>query len=283
MCLFCYKIVYFKLMNLIVTFEKKLMMRNFLVVLMVLVCFSCKDGQSKNDQNEVIEKAETKDPNVLLAECINAHGGDVVTHATREMMISNRAYFLKRDGFNYEFRITNKDSVNVTVDILTNERGHERLINGELVKVDEGIESRMTALLEDHLFILDMPFSLSDNFLSKEYLGKSSYNNNDYDILLMEYKEVDGVKPEGKYMCYINSNSKELDYVIKMGSNTTPVLQILSFVNGRKEQGILFKDMERHTLSKQYFNSSELYYVFNNKKIIKGASPKMSDIKVTIH
>lgn len=254
------------------------MMRNFLIVLFVASCFSC-----KNEKKQVDESTATIDPNVLLSECITAHGGDLVKHATREMVISDRSYFLKRDGFNYEFRITNKDTLKTTVDILTNTRGHERLINGELVKVDEGLESRMTALLEEHLFILDMPFSFSDNFLKKGYLGKSSYDGNEYHILLMEYKEVDGVKPEGKYMCYINDKTKELDYVIKMGSNATPILQILSLVNGRREQGILFKDMERHTLLKQYFNSSELYYVFNNKRIIKGASPKITDIKVTIH
>lgn len=254
------------------------MMRNFFIVLIVAICFSC-----KNEQKQVDDVKPTVDPNLLLSECIKAHGGDVVKHATREMVIAGRKYFLRRDGFNYEFRITNKDSVNTTEDILTNTKGHERLINGELVKVDAGIESRMTALLEDHLFILDMPFSFSDNFLNKEYMGSSSYNGNEYEILLLEYKEVDGEKPEGKYMCYINKNTKELDYVIKMGSNTTPVLQILSLVNGRKEKGILFKDMERYTLLKQYFNSSELYYVFNNKKIIKGASPEMTDIKVTIH
>lgn len=255
------------------------MMRNFFIVLIVAICFSC-----KNEQKQVDDVKPTVDPNLVLKESIKTHGDTLVRHATISMTIDDSKFRIYRNGDNYRYSIIKSDALNTYEEVLSNNNGYERLVNGEKIYVEEAIKSKMSSILEDNFFVMNMPFSLGDNYLKKEYLGTTSYNGSTYNIIKFSYKDVEGITtPQKKYMCYFNQDSKELDFVILLSYDNAKFIQILTLENSKKIDGILFKDMSYNTISREYFNSPELYYVFNNKKIIKGASPEMTDIKVTIH
>jgi hypothetical protein len=228
-------------------------------------------------------KEPTPDASIILNDVILAYGGDVVKQATRKMTIGNKNYSIMNSGYNYEYKVSGKDSVNTYADVLSNTTGYHRFINEEELATQDGMKSRIVNLLEKHFFLLNIPYSFSDNFLKKEYVQETSYKENDYHVLSLSYKALNGKPTPGQYMVYVNKATYLIDYVIALGNFNDTVVQIIAFDGEKRVKNILFRDMTKYSISRSYFNTPDLYYIMENKNLVTMLVSKLENIRVELH
>lgn len=250
-------------------------MNKLVYILPLIILLSCK-GEKKVENPKVAQAKE------ILEQSIQAHGGDLFEKSERSAMIGNDQHVISRKAHIFEYKVIKKDTMgNVAVDRLTN-GGFDRHVNDEPVEIKTGLDSRLYNLMSNQLFIYDLPYSFRDNVFNLFHNGTTSFRGVEYDLVSVNYKEIDGEKEEESYMAYFSKDTHQLHFVIVLTNEYSPQILVYEFKNQRQVDGILFFDIDINTIKRVYYTSPELEYLFSNKAFKNISKYQMTDISVKV-
>jgi len=197
---------------------------------------------ANSDKQELSQTESIDSAQWVVDRSIKAHGFYQLTKQTIRFDFRDRTYTAKYsdDGsFVFGRYWTKKDSS--IVDVLNNE-GLVRYINDEAQNISEEWQGRYAASVNSVIYFAFLPYRLNDAAVIKEYLGIRRYENRNYHIVGVSFKQEGGGEDySDEYVYWFNAENFKLDY--------------FAYNYREEEQGVRFrKAFEAHEVGGMIFN-----------------------------
>jgi hypothetical protein len=244
-------------------------MKYFPLLIFILLFSSCAEEQKKLTAAEIVDKA------------IKNAGGERYKNAEIDFVFRNRKYKSKRDGgkFSYE-RITTDSTGNKIHDILDN-KGHERLINDSLVKVEDSLSALIGNSINSVHYFVQLPFGLDADAANKELMGKDTIAGREYYEIMVTFNENGGgTDHEDEYMYWIDTQNFEVDYLAYNFVVNDGGIRFRKAFNHRTIEGIRFVDYENYKYEELSTPLHKLDSLYENRELELLSIIETKNIKV---
>lgn len=150
----------------------------------------------------------------IVDQSIKASGTLKLKDGTATFNFRDKGYTYRMKEGAFEYSRTQKDTArNVIKDVLTNQ-GLERLINGEVVALDDKKREAYSASINSVIYFAFLPLSLNDAAVIKEYVGKSSIKGAEYHKVKVTFKaEGGGEDFEDVFYYWFDTEDYSMDYL----------------------------------------------------------------------
>jgi hypothetical protein len=216
------------------------------------------------------------DPQKIIDKAIEASGGDRYLNSTIEFDFRDRHYVAKRNGGNFSYERTFKDSIGLIHDIVTN-KGHVREINGMMEVLPDSMSVKYTASTNSVLYFALLPYGLNDPSVRKKYLGDTMIENQIfYKVEITFAQEGGGEDYQDVFHYWINREDFTIGYIAySYSENNDTSLRFRKAINARKVNGIVFYDYINYKPKSNSVKMEELELLFT-----KGELEELSKIEL---
>ena len=225
----------------------KTIIRVFLLITAITL-FSCNTKQkqtaTENEDKEAaaIEKTQPSQAELLVNDAIEAHGGALYDTAHYGFTFRDKAYTFKNTKSTYRYSVNSIKNTDTIYDILENGT-LTRTINGKIVPLSEKDNATYTEALNSVIYFVTLPSKLNDKAVNKTYEGPATIKGQEYELLGIDFnKEGGGVDYDDKFMYWINTDTKTVDYLAYSYSTNDGGVRFRSAFNPRNVEGIHFQD-----------------------------------------
>ncbi len=158
-------------------------------------------------------KRELSKAEIIVNECIVAHGGNNFEQINLDFDFRDKHYNLKKNGLNFKYERISTDSANViTNDIFTN-TSFERFVNNIKVNLADTMVSKYKNSINSVMYFILLPQPLNDAAVNKKYLGETNIGGQKYHKIEVSFSPENGGKDhEDIFVYWINSQTKTMDY-----------------------------------------------------------------------
>lgn len=223
----------------------------FIITILFLILTSCMTKNKKESAidtvtgktrvagptTEIMDRADT-----LMLQTIAAHGGDRYDSAHFRFKFRDKVFTFhnKNEGFTYT-STGQKDGEVI----------RDSLINGTLIRNVDGTETELsskdiakyTEALNSVVYFATLPHKLKDAAVKRSYAGRTAIKGKDYDMLAVTFEEEGGgTDYQDKFLYWINSNTKTVDYLAYSYETNDGGVRFRSAYNPREVGGIRFQD-----------------------------------------
>lgn len=223
----------------------------FFVLLLGILCFSCKN-ESQPQKNFSLEEVEMPKLNIEstpqgmdLAEKVTKPSAEKIrASATIDFEIEGIKYRINRNCGLYEFKRTEADGK--TVDIIDNQ-SYTRTVNGKEETLKDWEIFEKIQSLKEELFLMELTFGLASPHIEKTSLGPQLINGKNYEVLDLAYIEENYQAPFlVEAILWVNTDNFEPDYVASRFGENQSKLRFRKITNKREIKGIGFSDYEEY-------------------------------------
>ncbi|MDT0650145.1 DUF6503 family protein [Autumnicola edwardsiae] len=205
----------------------------FIVLIIVLAFFSCKESNEESDAQEVVNKA------------IEIAGGENYQRARINFNFRNVSYKSTRNNGEFELERLVIDSLgSKTRDLLSN-NGLIRFRNDSVVKVADSIINSVSNSVNSVHYFLQLPFGLNDPGVNKKLVGRDTINGKGYYEIKVTFEAgTNGSDHEDEYLYWINEDIFTVDYLAYNFEVNGGGVRFRKAINPRVINGIRFVDYE---------------------------------------
>ncbi len=161
-------------------------------------------GQKKNDQKalEIIKKT------------VDAHGGKNYKNLDVAFDFRQFSYRIKLNKNTYFYQRNFTDSTGNKIEDVLDNGNFTRSINGKKVELSEKDQRRYKESTNSVAYFMLLPYKLLDKAVNLEYLGETTFENNDYHKIKVWFDEEGGGRDHEDIYCYwINKQTNLVDYL----------------------------------------------------------------------
>ncbi len=185
----------------------------------------------------VMDKADS-----LVVKTIAAHGGELYDTAHYAFTFRNKKYTFHNKTGGYTYTVTSQKAGKEIKD---------RLENGKLTRTIDGTTTDLspkdiaiyTEALNSVVYFATLPHKLNDAAVIKSYEGQITIKGEDYEVLAVSFDQEDGgVDHDDKFMYWINTDTKTVDYLAYSYETNDGGVRFRSAYNPRMVGGIRFQD-----------------------------------------
>lgn len=219
-----------------------------LLFIILITVFSCtpkpKKAATENQENGelAIESVQPTKAEVLVAEAIEAHGGERYDTASYGFTFRDKTYTFENGKNGYRYTVSSIENTDTIQDILENGK-LTRTINRKIVALSEKDDTKYTEALNSVIYFVTLPSKLNDKAVNKTYEGRATIKNQDYELLSIDFDEEGGGKDyDDKFLYWINADTKTVDYLAYSYSTNDGGVRFRSAFNPRTVAGIRFQD-----------------------------------------
>ena len=189
------------------------------------------------------KKSKSED---LIDLAYEASGSDLLEQSKLQFQFRGRIYRADRDNGVFRLEREFQDSVGTVLDILTN-AGYERFIDGKKVEVvDSMAEKYQNSVNAVHYFSV-LPYGLNDEAVNSDYLGKTSLNNECYDLVKVTFDENGGGEDHNdEFLYWFNCETHLIDYMAYLYYTDGGGIRFREAVNQRRINGVIFNDYNNY-------------------------------------
>lgn len=217
-----------------------------LTFISLVMLTGCKDVQKNQKETTNVEKSaqelKEEQTNAIVNEAIKTHGGTLYDSAHYQFVFRDRIYtFNNKNGYIYSLK--GKDSLgNRIVDTLMN-GNFKRYVNEVRVDLSNKDIARYGNSLNSVIYFATLPHKLNDSAVHKEYVGETSIEGEDYDVIKVTFsKEGGGKDYDDIFMYWINKKSHYINYLAYSYAVNGGGVRFRSAYNPRTVDGIRFQD-----------------------------------------
>lgn len=149
----------------------------------------------------------------LVAETIEAHGGELYDKAHYGFRFRDKKYTFHNKKGSYTYTVTSQENGDEVKDIL--ETGKlTRTVNGAATELSPKDVVKYTEALNSVVYFAILPYKLNDAAVNKTYEGRTTIKDQDYDIIAVNFdQEGGGTDHDDNFMYWINTETKTVDYL----------------------------------------------------------------------
>lgn len=221
-----------------------------LYLLLVLVVCSCNTRKEKEktaskvlDKTDIpSEEKKMSKADTLVAEAIEAHGGELYENAYYGFTFRNKKYTFKNGNGSFTYTMSRAED---------GDEFKYTLKNGTLSHTKNGTETELspkdvTKYTEDVnsvVYFATLPHKLNDKAVNKTYVGNTAIKGQNYDMIAVTFdREGGGVDHEDEFLYWFNTKTKTMDYLAYNYETNDGGVRFRSAYNPRTVSGIRFQD-----------------------------------------
>lgn len=226
-----------------------------MVCLTLLLCLSSCNTEKNKDaisskKKEVTAqkggaslKAATMDKaDSLVFETIAAHGGELYDTAHYAFSFRKKKYTFHNKKGGYTYTVTSEKEGKEIIDSLKT-GALTRTVNGTPIELSPKDITIHTEALNSVVYFATLPYKLNDAAVNTSYVERKTIKGQDYDVLAVSFDQEDGgVDHDDKFMYWINTDTKTVDYLAYSYETNDGGVRFRSAYNPRTVGGIRFQD-----------------------------------------
>jgi hypothetical protein len=183
----------------------------------------------------------------IISESINAHGGNNYDNLHLRFDFRGMAYELERDNGRYEYKRTQKDSLEALItDIISNDT-FKRLINNEGVFVPDNMALKYQNSVNSVAYFFLLPFGLEDPAVNKAYEKEVVIKGNKYHQIRVWFnQEGGGTDHQDVFLFWINCETYRMEYLAYSYETDGGGVRFREAINGRMIGGLYLQDYNNY-------------------------------------
>ncbi len=253
-------------------------MRNIYILLVILVCTSCKKTEVLNPEQAEPGFKQTITAEKLVDLSVKAAGLEKLYNATLYFEKKETQYSAKRDGYTYEY-VMKRTKKNIAYRAVASNGTFDYTENGEAVSYG----SQNTLLEQKLIFdnnILAIPrIFQNDNSITLELIEQTEVKNIDYRVFQVHYNDQLPSDQMRNVRVYINPSSLLPDYICySYGDNN----RLLWTENTKRHDvdGVIIADSKTYIPLKRTDNHKEMVSYVNTGAIKQTEHVQYSNLKL---
>jgi hypothetical protein len=209
-------------------------MKYLLVILTITLFTQCQPKSDVLSAQAIIDKA------------INTTCHGMCDTADVAFVFRDKEYRSKRNNGDFVFSRTMKDSINTTVDALSN-NGFTRRVQGAIVKVSDSLVGPISGGVNSVHYFAQLPYGLNAPAVIKELFGETHIKEKPYYVIGVTFKqEGGGVDFDDKFVYWIHKETFTVDYLAYSYSTNGGGIRFREAYNPRVLGGIRFVDYNNY-------------------------------------
>ncbi|MFC3810975.1 DUF6503 family protein [Lacihabitans lacunae] len=183
----------------------------------------------------------------IVEETITAHGGQKYEQCDIEFDFRDMHYRIQKNGGDYTYTRTQKDSTgNVIMDVVNN-AGFERLINNEKTTVADTMAAKYMNSVNSVAYFFLLPKPLQDPAVNKTLLGESTIKGQTYHKIKVTFSKENGGKDfNDEFLYWINKETKFVDYLAYSYETNGGGVRFREAFNPQTQNGIRYVDYRNY-------------------------------------
>ena len=187
------------------------------------------------------------DPQQIIAQAIEAHGGDNYNSTHISFSFRDRRYDAHLSEGQFIYERSWKDSLGNVHDVLNNQ-GFTRKINGEVVDLLAEDEQRYANALNSVIYFSLLPQPLTDPAVNATYLGTDTIRSEQYHKIRVTFnQEGGGTDFDDIFIYWFHQDKHTMDYLAYEFHVNGGGTRFREAYNVRKVGGIRFADYVNYT------------------------------------
>lgn len=201
----------------------------------------------------------------VIAEAIEAHGGDQYENHDIEFDFRGRHYRSFRESGKFQYERIFTDSTGHEIrDVLTNE-SFVRYIDGTAVDLPEERKKAFSNSVNSVIYFALLPYYLSDPAVQSEYIGDATIQGEPYHKIEITFRQEGGGKDfEDEFLYWFHQHEHTLDYLAYNYQTDGGGSRFRKAINPRVIGGIRFSDYIN------YKPAEETLYIMNFDSLYQG-------------
>lgn len=230
-------------------------MKRVLVILSVVLCFSCQSEDKNLTAQKIIDKA------------INTTCNGLCDTAEISFDFRDKHYFSKRNNGQYVLsRQIKKGNVDIK-DAISN-TGFERRVHGNVVKLADSLIPAISEGINSVHYFAQLPYGLNDPAVHKELLEETTIKEKPYYKIAVSFdEEGGGTDFEDEFIYWINKDSYTVDYLAYSYTVNGGGIRFREAYNARTVGGIRFVDYNNYKPSSSIKDINNLDTAFEAGKL----------------
>ncbi|WNJ18897.1 DUF6503 family protein [Pontibacter sp. G13] len=198
---------------------------------------------------------------------IKAHGFEDLGNAQVEFSFRGTTYSMQRDHGAYRYaREFEKDGKRF-LDEMTND-GFQRTIDGEAVQVPDSMANKYRNSINSVIYFAFLPYSLNDDAVVKELLGKSKIGDIEYWKIKVTFRQEGGGEDfQDEYVYWFHPEDLTLDYLGYSYEVNGGGIRFRAAINRRSVHTLLVQDYVNYKADPSQVSVEELDEWFNSGKL----------------
>lgn len=187
------------------------------------------------------------DPQVLVQQAIEAHGGDHYDGVRVSFDFRDRHYEASMNRGQFTYERSWQDSLGKVRDVLTNQE-FVREIDGEEVHLTEEDEGRYANSINSVIYFALLPYALDDPAVNTTYLGLDTIKQIPYHKVRVAFDQEGGGEDfEDVYVYWFHQEKHTMDYLAYEFHVNEGGTRFREAYNVREVNGIRFADYVNYT------------------------------------
>ncbi len=236
--------------------ENQIMIKKIVIITVVFLFFQgCK-------------QEKTLTAHQIIDTSIEVSGGSIISNATINFDFRDKQYKAVRKWGNFMFLrafVKEGDSI---FDLLSN-RGFERVVNDEVVKVADSMVPRYSASVNSVHYFSVLPYGLNTPAVNKTYLNEVTIKGQTYHKIKVTFNEEGGGEDfEDVFIYFVNTTSFKLDYLAYSYAEDHGMgLRFREAYNERIVNGVRFVDYNNYKTINNGTSLETIEEDFKNNKL----------------
>ncbi|MUU76873.1 DUF6503 family protein [Winogradskyella endarachnes] len=258
-------------------------MKNYILLLLIAVCFSCKNENTTIDTS-VIEGHKTKlTANDIVNKSIEVSGGEKFKQSSLKFEFRDVYYQALRK--NHEFllvRILVKDNDSI-FDMLSNV-GFERYDNKDFVKLEDSIAKTYEASVNSVHYFSVLPYGLNDEAVNKTLLADEQIKGKDYYKVKVTFNKNGGGEDfEDVFVYWFDKQNFKMDYLAYSYNEAFGVgMRFREAYNERYINGLRFVDYNNYKTKDTEIKLEDLGKDFENNQLELLSKIELENVEVQL-
>ncbi|MEM9832836.1 MAG: DUF6503 family protein [Bacteroidota bacterium] len=224
----------------------------FLASLFFIFCFACQSNP---------------DPKEIIAQSIEAHGGDNYDSTHISFSFRDRDYNIHLAGGQFTYERTWEDSLGNIHDVLNNQE-FIRKINQKVVDLSAEDEQRYANALNSVVYFALLPQPLADPAVNATYLGTDTLKSEIYHKIKVTFdQEGGGTDFDDVFVYWFHQDKHTMDYLAYEFHVNDGGTRFREAYNVREAGGIRFADYINYTDTLHSFALEEYNTQFTKEEI----------------
>ncbi|MCY7353128.1 MAG: hypothetical protein LH606_21140 [Cytophagaceae bacterium] len=185
------------------------------------------------------------DARQIIAEAIEAHGGDNYQNVRVEFDFRHFHLNLQQRDGKFRYERTHRDSTGADIREMLTNTDFARSVNGQRQTLDSAAHSKWSNAVNAVAYFALLPYKLGDPAVLTEYLGESTIEGQKYDKIRVRFRAEGGGKDfQDTFFYWFNQRTHTMDYL----SYSEGGPRFRKAINPQTVGGIRFQDYINYTV-----------------------------------
>ena len=218
----------------------------------------------------------------LVNDAISAHGCDAFQDRSFLFTFREKDYSFVPTSKGYIYTRTFIEEGKFIQDTLINSSVFSRHIDGEWSEVSEDWEGKYARSVNSVLYFFRIPCVLNDPAVIKNYMGTTTIEGAMFDLVEIRFQSDGGGEDfEDTFMYWINTETKEVDYLAYNYQTDEGGTRFRKAINKRRIDGLLVQDYINYAPAEKFPPLASLGTLYEQGQLKELSRITNEDVKST--